>query len=421
MITALLRFRRACRHGLGLAALVIGLAVPEAAGQARGQQGTRTGTRTATTRAGGTRGSTAQRDYRSHTMLGEAMIQIDPETRSLVVITDEDTNAEIERVIANLDRPKPQVLIKVLFLEATYSDALDLGFEGAYSYQHENINEGQLESIWGLARQVDGGFWTVQSDYWDATLRAVAESGSLRVLSRPVILARNNQEAVIIVGEEVPLITSSRILEDGDVLNTVQYSDVGIILRVTPFITSRNTVEMIVAPEISTLTERGVPISSTAESPVIAKRSAETVVVTPSGETVVIGGLMETENTETVRKIPLLGDIPLLGTLFRRTEREEVQRELLIFLTPYIVGTPDELAEASLRETGQTRISRHAFEEDTLDRFIDGNIDAIFSPEEAPAAGPAPSQEPAHAGSEEPPAAEVIPLNDPDQGEDDEY
>jgi general secretion pathway protein D len=335
--------------------------------------------------AAANRGNAAtEREYRSHTLLGEATIEIDPETRSLIVVTDEDTNAEIQRIIDGLDQPKPQVLIKVLFLEATYTDNLDFGFEGGYSYTRGDFNEGRVESIWGLAQQIDGGFWTLSADYWDTTLRAMAETSRLHVLSRPVILARNNQEAVIIVGEEVPLITSSRILEDGQVLNTVQYSDVGIILRVTPFITSNNNVEMIVAPEISNLTERGVPISSTAESPVIAKRSAETVVVTPNGQTVVIGGLMESETTESVRKIPLLGDIPLLGALFRRTIQEEVQRELLIFLTPYIVATPEQLDVASRRETGQTRLSRDAFDPDDLGRLLDGDLDQTFGGEDAP-------------------------------------
>ena len=139
------------------------------------------------------------------------------------------------------------------------------------------------------------------------------------MLSRPSIMARNNQEAVIVVGSEVPFITNSRITDDGQTINTIQYDNVGIILRVTPFITSDGTVEMIVAPEISTLTDQTVPISNNASAPVIAKRSAETVVVTPHGQTVVIGGLMETQRTETVQKIPILGDIPFLGIPFRRT------------------------------------------------------------------------------------------------------
>ena len=117
------------------------------------------------------------------------------------------------------------------------------------------------------------------------------------MLSRPSIMARNNQEAVIVVGSEVPFITNSRITDTGETINTIQYDNVGIILRVTPFITSKGTVEMIVAPEISTFTDQTVPISNNASSPVIAKRSAETVVVTPNGRRSVIGGLMQTQQT----------------------------------------------------------------------------------------------------------------------------
>src|SRR5690606_28353238 len=134
--------------------------------------------------------------------------------------------------------------------------------------------------------------------------------GRLEVLSRPSILTRNNQEAIITVGSEVPFVTDTRITESGQQINTIVYEDIGIILRVTPFITRDGLVEMILAPEISTLTDETVPISDTLRSPVFAKRSADTVVVTPNGQTVVIGGLMEDNKTEVTSKIPLLGDIP---------------------------------------------------------------------------------------------------------------
>lgn len=189
----------------------------------------------------------------------------------------------------------------------------------------------------------------------------LATRGKVEVLSRPSIMARNNQEAVIVVGDEVPFITNSRTDALGQLNNTITYDDVGIILRVTPFITSEGTVEMIVAPQISQLTERTVPISSTASAPVIAKRSAETVVVTPNGQTVVIGGLMETQRTESVRKVPILGDIPLIGLAFKRTVKENVKRELLIFLTPYIVNTPQGLPNLTTRELDQTELIDHAF------------------------------------------------------------
>ena len=173
------------------------------------------------------------------------------------------------------------------------------------------------------------------TDDWSATLRALSTRGKVEVLSRPSIMARNNQEAVIVVGSEVPFITNSRTDALGNLTNTITYDNVGIILRVTPFITSEGTVEMIVAPEISSLTAQTVPISSTVSAPVIAKRSAETVVVTPNGQTVVIGGLMETQRIENIRKIPLLGDIPGLGAAFRRTIKSDVKKELMIFLTPH--------------------------------------------------------------------------------------
>ena len=105
---------------------------------------------------------------------------------------------------------------------------------------------------------------------------------------------------------------------------------------------------MIVAPEISTLTDQTVAISNNASAPVIAKRSAETVVVTPHAQTVVIGGLMETQKTETIQKIPILGDIPILGIPFRRTVKADQKRELLIFLTPYIVNDANGVAQAML-------------------------------------------------------------------------
>jgi general secretion pathway protein D len=316
--------------------------------------------------------STEPRQYRSSTMLGDAMIEIDPETRSLIIITDDATHEEIGRVIRNLDRPKPQVLIKVLFLEVTHNRGLDLGVEGSYTYSHSGINEGSVSTVWGLAQQMDGGFWRVFADDWQATLRAIAQQGKLEVLSRPSILARNNQEAIIVVGEEIPFITNSRVTDAGQTINTIQYAEIGIILRVTPFITSQDMVEMIVAPEISTLTDRTIPISETVSSPIIAKRSAETVVVTPNGKTVVIGGLMETQKTESIRKVPVLGDIPLLKFAFRRTIRDESKKELLIFLTPYIVNDPHDLETLSRREVGNTSLAPRAFSPEMMERHLEG-------------------------------------------------
>ena len=398
-------------------------------------RGSTTGTRAATTRSStsttGSRSANGQRQYRSNTELGDATIQIDPETRSLVIVTDEDTHRELAKVIQNLDKPKPQVLIKVVFLEITYNKGLDVGVEGAYTFNLTspraattgtsttsstktttgngtlNTNAattGQtftgvngttgsttvtssltktlgdaakvgdsatVQSLYGLANLTTGNFVRLVSDDWSATLHLLATKGKLEVLSRPSIMARNNQEAVIVVGSEVPFITNSRLTDTGETINTIQYDNVGIILRVTPFITSDGAVEMIVAPEISALTDQTVPISSNVSAPVIAKRSAETVVVTPNGQTIVIGGLMETQKTDSVQKFPILGDIPFLGAAFRRTIKVDQKRELLIFLTPYVVNDTPGIKDVTASEIDKAELLNSAISKGELNKFLD--------------------------------------------------
>jgi len=209
----------------------------------------------------------------------------------------------------------------------------------------------------------------IGNDY-QATLRAIATAGKTEVLSRPSILARNNQPAVITVGQSVPLITNVRYDNFGNAINSVSYEDVGIILRVTPFIANDGQVEMIVSPEISSLTDQTVTIANGVSVPVIAKRSADTVVVTPDGQPVIIGGLMQNNKTGTDYKIPLLGDIPLLGNLFKRRTKSNSKTELLIFLTPHIVQSPAQLAALSERERAASVLPAKAFSEQELDQFL---------------------------------------------------
>ncbi len=324
------------------------------------------------------RGRTATRSansYPSSTEVGEAMISSDPETRNLIVVTDDETARQITQVVKGLDRPAPQVLIKVVFLEVTYRKGLDLGVEGNYAKSAGSRTTSVLQQFKGVSGLTSGSgvFSLVDSEY-EVTLRALAEAGKLEVLSRPTILARNNQQATITVGQQVPLITNVRYDNFGNQINSISYQDVGIILRVTPFITSDDLVEMIVAPEISNLSDQTVSVATGTNSvgaPVINRRSADTVVVTPDRQTVVIGGLMQDTKTESVSKIPLLGDIPGLGALFRRKVQNSAKTELLIFLTPHIVKRPSDLVALTQRERGATQNVPKAFTEKELDRFLD--------------------------------------------------
>jgi general secretion pathway protein D len=326
--------------------------------------------------------------------VGQAMISSDTETRKLVVVTDEETARQISNVVANLDRPVPQVLIKVVFLEVTYRKGYDFGIEGGVSKNINNSTKGTAVNAFGLSAlnsaatgsvanvfgqavasfgQVPpgAGLYQVLGSDFQATLRAIAEAGKTEVLSRPSVLARNNQTATITVGQQIPLITNVRYDTFGNQINAVSYQDVGIILQVTPFITSNGMVEMTVAPEISNLSDKTVPISAGVSAPVINSRSAQTVVVVPDGQTVVIGGLMENSKTETDSKIPILGDIPLLGLAFKHKVKNDSKTELLIFLTPHIVKQPTQLAALTATEKANAQIMPKAFSEEELNRFLD--------------------------------------------------
>lgn len=314
--------------------------------------------------------SNGDRQYQNSTMLGDAMISSDPITRRLIVVTDDETNENIKQIIEGLDRPKPQVLINVVFMQVTHNKDLDLGAE--FSQRGTYLgNDIVSTAATKFGAPATGGFFNILNADVDATIHALSTVGKTEILSRPSILARSSQQATIMVGQEVPFITNSRISDTGQTTNTVQYQDIGIILRVTPFITSEGLVEMIVTPEISALSEKTVAISETVNTPVIDKRSADTVVVTPSDRTVVIGGLISNQSVNQDNKIPLLGDIPLIGQVFKRTVTQNSKTELLIFLTPHVVQNPDDLSKLTDSERGKLQLKSDAFKSEDVNKYLD--------------------------------------------------
>ncbi len=329
-------------------------------------------------------GGSTTREYNNNSTIGDAVISTDMETRRIIVITDDETSQFVSQVITNLDRPKPQVLIKVVFLEVTYNKSSDIGVEGGVTHKLNTATTGTASNLFGLTPGLAGapgtiptppgaGLYQVLGQDYQVTLRAIAQAGRAEVLSKPSVLARNNQPATITVGQSVPLVQSVRYDSLGNAINSVQYQDVGIILRVTPFITSDGMVEMIISPELSSVSATDkVPISKDVQIPVIDKRSADTVVVTPDGQTVVIGGLMQHKKTQTESKIPLLGDIPFLGAAFRSKQKGDVKTELIIFLTPQIVQAPSQLAALSASEREKSGIKPTTFTEKELNQFLDG-------------------------------------------------
>ena len=356
---------------------------------------------------GGGNNSTAARTtsttaYNNNGAVGNATITVDPQTHNLVVIADETTAEQIRNVIQNLDAPKRQVLIKVVFLEVQRNDGSDIGVEGGITKGLGNNLESSAANVFGLAGNnsvitnftaLGGSFLGAQkmlspssttgangiyqlagSDF-QVTLKAIASAGRAEVLSRPSILARDGQLAKIVVGQSAPLPTSVSYQTSGNTtipIVNVTYTDVGIILNVTPFIGANGLVEMIVQPQISSIDDtKSQAIGNGAQAPYLNIRSADTVVVTPDAEPVVIGGLIENKKSSTDKKVPYLGDIPLIGNLFKTSAKATVKTELMIFLTPHIVQSPRQLTGISAGEQQQTPIIKDSVSEKDLDRYLE--------------------------------------------------
>jgi general secretion pathway protein D len=286
-----------------------------------------------------------------------------------------------------LDRPKPQVLIKVVFLQVTYNNGYDVGLEGGITKKIETTHPLTLNAsnLFGLVQQgvtptsgvntVPGaGLYTIAGNDFSATVRAIQEVGKVEVLSRPTIMARNNQQATVVVGQQVPIISGVTYDTFGNEHSSITYQNVGVILQVTPFITTDNMVEMILAPQISSVASQSTQISSGTNgnfsTPYINIESANTVVVTPNGQTVAIGGMMQDNKTTTDSKIPLLGDIPGLGLLFHHKIKSITKTELLIFLTPYVIRSPDDLVRMTIDEKSRMDLVPKSFPEKDLNNYL---------------------------------------------------
>jgi general secretion pathway protein D len=333
------------------------------------------------TGGGGGGGGNGNRTYQNTTMVGDAMITSDIDTRRIIVITDDETNENIKKVIADLDKPKPQVLINVVFLQVTHENDLDLGAEASYTgpISIKTNPDGTASTKFGVAGQLAdpssttayGAFYRLTGRDVNATIHALSTQNKVEVLSRPSILTRSNQQATVMVGQRVPTISGSVVSEQtGAVTNLITNQNVGVILKVTPFITSEGYVEMILQPEISAVNPTSIPVGNGVNATVIDTRAADTVVVTKSDRTIVIGGLLSNEKNDVDSKVPLLGDIPIVGALFRRQQHTHRKSELLIFLTPHVVNTPEDLDRITESEQQRLNLAPTTFDKADVNKFL---------------------------------------------------
>ncbi|MCO5170306.1 MAG: tetratricopeptide repeat protein [Planctomycetes bacterium] len=309
-------------------------------------------------------------------LIGNVTVTADETSNALVLTTSPKNFDRLRSIVGQLDVARREVFIECLIAEVQLSDRGELGIQwnAAFSNSAENAKEGTqtVGTDWGLNNLRDGIRYTTSSDKLTALLRALRTEGRLDILSSPKILVMENMPAEISVGQEVPFVTNSRITNFGDTVNTIQYRDVGIILRVTPQISHDGTVRMTVHPEVSSIApdSESVPISEGVRSPTFNKNFADTTIVVRTGQTAVIGGMIRDSYSETFFKIPLLGDIPIFGRLFGSTIREKVKQEIVVFLTPHVIETPGQLTRRSQEVVQQFAYVPTEIMNSELDRWL---------------------------------------------------
>jgi type II secretory pathway component GspD/PulD (secretin) len=235
----------------------------------------------------------------------------------------------------------PQILIEARLIEMQPQDKKGIGidWDKQLSAQIFNIDETHGAGF-AYSFQASQGhhinFATLNGQQFNLALKFLREHTDSKLLSNPRILAMDNEPSDISVGTTFPIPSITRGTGgQGDIV-TFTYKDVNIALRVIPHVTEDSTVTMYVNPIIEEVTgEVKIDVNT---APITAKREVDTVVKVPSGHTVAIGGLIREKSVRTTKKVWLLGDIPLLGLLFRASDSDVVQTDLVIFLTPRIVG-----------------------------------------------------------------------------------
>jgi general secretion pathway protein D len=297
---------------------------------------------------------------------GGMKITADESTNALIITsTAKDYRTLIEKVISKLDIPRKQVYLESIVMELSMSKNSEFGVSahgggggGALAFGQTGFSEnggalGQLLNFGGLVGapgilgglfskdtvninvpSTSGGTETYSVPAFSAFLTALQSYGDTNIVSTPNILTLDNEEAEINVQSEEPIVNT--VTSQTGFSTSTTYEKAGLVLKITPQISETGTVKLQIDQELSNFqTPRSALITSGAQAKVV--RKVHTSVVTEDGQTVVLGGLMQDEITNSKQKIPIVGDIPLLGFLFRHTATSKAKKNLLIFITPHII------------------------------------------------------------------------------------
>lgn len=296
-------------------------------------------------------------------------IQADPTTNSLIITAPDPQYRQLRAVIDKLDGRRAQVLVESLIVEVSANKVADFGIQwqgvlgkngdGTVGVIGTNsgtaganilgitaaIASGNATSIASAASSLGGGLNVALAPringqyYLGALANFLQNSGDANVLSTPNLMTLDNEEARIIIGSNVPFVTGSYANTGGNSgavnpFTTVERKDVGLMLKVRPQISENGTVKMAIYQEVSKIDDA---TRKDANGPTTSKRSIESNVVVDDGNIIVIGGLLEDSYSQAEDKVPLMGDIPVLGNLFRSENRSRRKTNLMVFLRPIVV------------------------------------------------------------------------------------
>lgn len=270
------------------------------------------------------------------------MIRIVPVWRqnALMVLAPQEYKHSVVQLIEDLDKPGRQVLIAAVIAEMSIDDATALGLR----WSSQAIIPVNPDNSLGIANTMEGTKNDFLTGLFDTSvlntnvnlnvlLQALAQKSNLKIVSEPRIFTGDNQEAEFFAGQDIPFITESQPNDNGNLLQSFDYRAVGLSLRVRPRITPKHEIDLLVNLELSNI----VPGQTLFGGAIVDRRETTTQVIIRSGQTAVISGLRRNEISDTVRKVPLLGDVPLLGLLFRSIEKSSTDIEILAFITPIVV------------------------------------------------------------------------------------
>ena len=307
-----------------------------------------------------TGGAGAPKAKAASVVAGKVRISADKATNSLIIMADKEDYKVLEDVIQKLDIPRSMVYIESLFMEVDMDTSLNIGIDWQAfgkgkigdketlfggGFREGFVEPGELAkgglTVGLLTEQVSIAGVTVSNI--SAIVNAVRTDDDFRILSTPQILTTDNEEARITVGENRPFQTRSTTDVSGGTFESFEYRDVGKTLKITPHVTEDRLVRMQISLEVTAINQQAT-LTTSSTLPVTLKRTVDTTVIIKDQQTVVIGGLIDDSTTQSENRVPMLGQIPVLGWLFRNRSDETVKTNLYVFLTPRVIKNPGEAA-----------------------------------------------------------------------------